>query len=681
MASISPPTSLKFTFPSTNLLSAKRTFHYPSKIPDSAFCRCAGSSENSFPIQWRWDSAIQDVLKAAVKRLDSYSRKDAGDRENENGGVFGDKRKEDEDEDWDWDRWKKHFDEVDEREGILSALKEQLSSAVNEEDFEDAARLKVAIAAAATNDTVGMVMSHLQRAVDEERFQEATVLRDTAGAGLIGWWAGVSEDVKNPFGLIIRITAEHGRYVARRYRLRKFTLTAAETRLFEIFVTANKKGEYTQQAVYLKRRSIMPNPSSDLSGGSGAPSLQTPPGSNDDKSGFSVVNTKDAEDGNMDDGSDMTEGLLGFPNLLRDMIPGVKPKVLRVRSPGKVDGDFISKVFEKMVEEDDEDNDDEDIMEEEDEEDKDFELDSLELESDLEESDEEVDEIIMDGETEISDGEIIDKDEKHGVSVRFVFDGPLQMRSGSMPATEWLREPAKLEKKGRFTFSFSVEKEIGQQNSNFNEKTSASKSLLSIKTMSELTKKVSAKKMPLKLLNTFSDLVSLALREAQSHESLSGSTTFHRIEIPRSPDHLNGLYVRANGSFSQDVIQLQHKYGQWQDDGPTKEHSDLQFYEYVEGVKLIGDLYVPAGQVAFRAKIGKRYQLPHGGILPKELGVVSHYKAQGRVADPGFQNPRWVDGELLIIQGKSIEGGPLVGFIRISSDPFVALFTRLKVQP
>lgn len=37
----------------------------------------------------------------------------------------------------------------------------QLVRAVNVEDFEDAARLKVAIAAASTNDVVGRVISRL----------------------------------------------------------------------------------------------------------------------------------------------------------------------------------------------------------------------------------------------------------------------------------------------------------------------------------------------------------------------------------------------------------------------------------------------------------------------------------------------------------------------------------------
>lgn len=36
-----------------------------------------------------------------------------------------------------------------------------MTEAVSREDYDDAARVKVAIAAAATNDTVGRVMSHL----------------------------------------------------------------------------------------------------------------------------------------------------------------------------------------------------------------------------------------------------------------------------------------------------------------------------------------------------------------------------------------------------------------------------------------------------------------------------------------------------------------------------------------
>lgn len=221
--------------------------------------------------------------------------------------------------------------------------------------------------------------------------------------------------------------------------------------------------------MYLKRRRGVPNPpiaSSKALGASERLSSVETPG---DKSELFVVSTEDPESGDdKDDGSDPAEGMPGFQNLLKDMIPGVKVKVLKVTAaPEKVDKDLISKVIEQMIEEEEDDEE-----EEEEEEEKENDSDSLEMEDVKSESDQEGDDDLQ-----INAGpETVGHEEQNEIAVKVVIGGLVQKLSNNFSTREILRVPAKLENKDRRSFSFIVEKETNPQDGQVKGKSSSDKS-------------------------------------------------------------------------------------------------------------------------------------------------------------------------------------------------------------
>jgi hypothetical protein len=63
----------------------------------------------------------------------------------------------------------------------------------------------------------------------------------------------------------------------------------------------------------------------------------------------------------------------------------------------------------------------------------------------------------------------------------------------------------------------------------------------------------------------------------------------------------------------------------------------------VLGVKLTGDLNVPAGHVSFRAKIGRKHRRSGYDLMyPPELDISARYAGEGRVAHKGFKDARSV---------------------------------------
>ncbi|EFJ44752.1 hypothetical protein VOLCADRAFT_106212 [Volvox carteri f. nagariensis] len=121
-------------------------------------------------------------------------------------------------------------------------------------------------------------------------------------------------------------------------------------------------------------------------------------------------------------------------------------------------------------------------------------------------------------------------------------------------------------------------------------------------------------------------------------------------DLPRS-DPFCGLYLGAFGPHGPELIQLSR----------TMQDGE----EVVCATKVTGDPNVPAGEVSFRAKVGRRHRLDSRDVYPDELGIVARYKGEGRVAMAGYKSPRWVDGELLVfaVGASPVTGGAELGFV------------------
>lgn len=93
---------------------------------------------------------------------------------------------------------------------------------------------------------------------------------------------------------------------------------------------------------------------------------------------------------------------------------------------------------------------------------------------------------------------------------------------------------------------------------------------------------------------------------------------------------------------------------------------------------------LPAGEVSFRAKVGRRHKLSARDVYPDELGIMARYKGEGRVAMPGYKSPRWVEGELLVftVGASPLTSGAELGFVwNVPGEKrFLILLNKLDLQ-
>ncbi|CAK8566784.1 unnamed protein product [Lathyrus sativus] len=554
---------------------------------------------------------------------------------------------------WDWNRWLRHFSDIEQAESFTSLLKFQLEDAVEKEEFSEAAKLKRAIQEATSKDSVAEILSQLKNAIDDERYHDASRLCRHTGSGLVGWWVGYSKDSESPFGRLIRISPGMGRFVGKSYSPRQLLTSSTGTPLFEIYVVKNADDTYHMQVVYLRR--------SKGNSTSNPPSIPAKSPSKPEVENLSSIEVEEPEEKveETDDekNSNVEKSVINF---LKEKIPGLKVKVMNVNveEEAREGSDSIKQIME----------------------------DDGNKTSSTENSEGEVNNLDEPDEVTL-EGDIDASEEEKDLDMK-LFLGGIVHNDEDNAAKEFMRLPAEIKNMERDSFLLHIPRRY-LDNDRKEDKVRIIKgaALISELMPSDIAKAFwGSDKVSSKNSKSMREIVKLAISQAQKKSRLSEDTYFSRITSSGSvgdSDPFDGLYVGAFGPYGIEIVQLKRKFGHWNDADNENNTSDIKFFEYVEAVKLTGDLNVPAGEVTFRAKIGKVNRNANRGLYPDELGVNASYKGQGRIADFGFRNPKWVDGELLQLNGKGMGPhmkGADIGFLYVVPDQsFLVLFNRLKL--
>ncbi|MCO5609938.1 hypothetical protein L7F22_064173 [Adiantum nelumboides] len=445
---------------------------------------------------------------------------------------------------WDWERWREHFVQLEEQEKLAATLKFQLETAITEENFKEAARLKEALEEATACDPVADVLHELKTALEDESYETATRLRDEAAAGLLGWWVGLAKGENDPYGRIINISSSFGRFTAKGYTARQLASASTGTPLFEVFVRKGAEG-YQQQVVYLLR------------GGSAEP-LWGAPTSFDVNVDVNIVDMNAmAEDGKDMKAKDLTEsfgdekgkngdaqglddGLNGIINFIKDRIPDVKLKVFRVIAQN---GEDIPKIVEQILEE----------------------VDTRDGEGAKKGNDAINEEVLQETKDKAGDVGEPAQEVQREIPIRLIVGGSLQNASEDKIYKAPTRRRARIESQSRDSFLLHIDEVLepapAKELLPSSKAASITNALASTELSSDISKVVSnLDKVPVKVYKDMGELLKIAISQVQRRRGLSKCTSFERIKLSGSnSDPMTGFYFMQSTSQYEDVnVQALH---------------------------------------------------------------------------------------------------------------------------
>lgn len=576
------------------------------------------------------------------------------------------------------------FDELEIEASALDALECQLEDAVSSEDYTNAASLKRAIDALKDSDSTGKCCDEFVKAIAEDRFEDAARLRD-AGVGLCGWWAGV-EDVgedemssiddssddsddfdnispeeassassppkKHPIGVIMRISREHGRLVGSTFSSRDLAdiveLNKAYPKgydydagqpVMEIMLQedASQQSGFKRDVMrlnYIPATIPLDASEEEIEDDKDAPAV-----------GFSTSNKSSAIDelkATVDEIEDELRG--AYREDIESVKDEIKAKLAGMQNDVTSDGSsaleeiggMLDKFNDLAVDDDDDEDDDDEML------------------YDIKRSPAALNQESLHAFILTSDNEMLplDEDEDDLIGAR-PYSHALDKEIEGFLASKWESMVSDSDApRTNNAFGAGAHSDLVNAVKEAAQEMFASQDeddYLEDDEDDEDADEVSAE-----------ELLALLGQDSILHRPLPNRVRFQRIDPSLASgsrkDLFDGLYIGAFGPHGPEVLRMVR--GRWGDE--PSEDSDA-----VTAVKLTGDENVPCGAASFRAKVNKSNLITEGGSYPDELGVLARYKGEGRVAKPGFTDSHWVEGELLVLNGKggSLTGGAELGFV------------------